>query len=46
MFPLKFVAVLNGEFLAVPLLLGKDALLLVAKLLHLFTLRGVGLHRS
>jgi hypothetical protein len=32
--------------LAVPLLLGKDALLRVAKLLHLFALRGVGLHRS
>jgi hypothetical protein len=42
----KCLAVLNGEFLAVPLLLGKDALLRVTKLLHLFALGGVGLHRS
>ncbi len=42
----KCLAVLNGEFLAVPLLLGKDSLLRVATLLHLFALRGGGLHRS
>jgi len=42
----KYLAVPNGELLAVPLLLGKDALLRVASLLHLFALRGVGLHRS